>query len=128
MPFSHEVKFLLDENISYGVKKLLNSKNYVVDTVQDLKKRGIKNTELMELARMENSTLITSDKDFLYLNKEPEDSIILIDIHPFIDENVLPAFEKFLEKFSQLDLKNNIVVLYKTSFKLKSKRASKISN
>ena len=78
LPSSHEIKFLLDENISFGVKKLLSSKNYDVKTVQDLKKRGIKNSELMELARIDNNILITSDKDFLYLNKTPEIPLFLL--------------------------------------------------
>ena len=50
-----------------------------------------------------------------------EDSIIVIDIHPLTDENVLPAFENFLKIFSPLDLKENIIILYENTFKFKKK-------
>ena len=56
---SHNVKFLLDENVSNNLKKLLILKGYDVVTVQDLKKRGTKNSVLMELAKIKNRVLIT---------------------------------------------------------------------
>ena len=88
---SLKFQFLLDENVSQGLKKLLEAKGHEVKTVHSLNRRGIKNNKLLELAREPKNILVTSDKDFLYLSISNEDSIILIDIHPLIDENVLPA-------------------------------------
>lgn len=97
LPSSHKSSFLLDENVSYNLKKYLKSKGYPAITVQELNKRGIKNSQILELARNENRILITYDKDFLSLNLKPEDSLIIINIHPLIDEKVLPAFNIILQ-------------------------------
>lgn len=125
LPTSHEVKFLLDENVSINLKKLLISNDYDVQSVQDLNNRGIKNTELLELARSINRVLITYDKDFLFIKTKIEDSIIVVDIHPLIDDNVLPAFEKLLKKFSHSELKENIVILHEDAYELKLKTDKK---
>lgn len=102
LPVPQSSDFLLDENVSINLKKLLILKEYNVETVQELNKRGIKNSELLKLASASRRILITYDKDFLNFKIEPEHFIILIDIHPLTDENVLPVFEKFLKNFSTL--------------------------
>ena len=55
MPRSHDAKFLLDENVSNNLRKLLISKGFDTISVQDLNKRGAKNSELIELARKKKS-------------------------------------------------------------------------
>ncbi len=45
VPQSHEAKFLLDENVSNNLRKLLISKGYDVITVQELNKFFEKLTE-----------------------------------------------------------------------------------
>lgn len=119
MPTSHKINFLLDENVSRNLEKLLISKGYDVITVQELNKRGINNSELIELVRTTNRILITYDKDFLNLKLDSEHIIIVIDIHPLIDENVLPPFEEFLKSFSPSDLKKNIIILQENGITLK---------
>ena len=111
MSQSHDTKFLLDENVSINLRNLLISKGYDAITVQELNKRGAKNSILQEIARKESRVLITYDKDFVGFKYESDDHIILVDIHPLIDENVLPRFEKFLNSFSFDDLKDNFVIL-----------------
>ncbi len=119
---SPKLSFLLDENVSYGVKKFLESKGHEANTVQVLDKRRIRNSALLELVRSRGEILITCDKDFLEISLEEGDSIILIDIHPLIDENVIPAFKKLLDKISISDLKENFIILYEKSFKIRAKR------
>ena len=121
MPQSHDAKFLLDENVSNNLRTLLISKGYDVITVQELNKRGAKNSELLELARKKNRILITYDKDFIEFKHESENYLVLIDIHPLIDENVLPNFEKFLKSFSFGKLTENIIILEEDGIVLKKK-------
>jgi len=54
MPQFHNPKFLLDENVSHNLKKLLTLKGYNVLTVQELNKRGTKNSELISLNLFNN--------------------------------------------------------------------------
>ena len=121
MPQFHNPKFLLDENASHNLKKLLTSKGYDVLTVQELNKRGTKNSELLDLARKKSRILITYDKDFVNIKHDSDAYLILVDIHPLIDENVLPNFEKFLQSFSFEDLKNNYIILNEEGMLLKKK-------
>ncbi len=121
MPQSHDAKFLLDENVSNNLRKLLISKGYDAITVQELNKRGAKNSELIEIARKKSRILITYDKDFIEFNHESDNYLILIDIHPLIDESVLPNFEKFLNSFSFEELENNCIILKEDEIILKKK-------
>ncbi|HEC37800.1 MAG TPA: hypothetical protein ENI29_06155 [bacterium] len=121
VPQSHDAKFLLDENVSNNLRKLLISKGYDTITVQELNKRGTKNSVLQEIARKESRVLLTFDKDFIKFKHVSDNHLILVDIHPLIDENVLPHFEKFLNSFSFDDLKENIVILQKDKIILKKK-------
>ncbi|HUX98863.1 MAG TPA: DUF5615 family PIN-like protein [Candidatus Deferrimicrobium sp.] len=121
MPSSPNFEFLLDENVSKNLKKLLQSKGFEAKTVQELKKQTIKNTELLKLARQFQYILITYDKDFLYYSYLPSDSVIVVDIFPMIDEKILPSFKKFLNKISANDLKGNFIILYENRFKIKAK-------
>lgn len=121
VPQSHDAKFLLDENVSNNLRKLLISKGYDAITVQELNKRGAKNSELIEIARKKSRILITYDKDFIEFNHESDNYLILIDIHPLIDESVLPNFEKFLNSFSFEELENNCIILKEDEIILKKK-------
>ena len=121
VPQSHDAKFLLDENVTTNLRKLLISKGYDVITVQELNKRGVKNNELAELARKKNRILLTYDKDFIEFKQERDNYLILIDIHPLIDENVIPNFEKFLKSSSFKKLIENFVILKEDGIILKKK-------
>jgi hypothetical protein len=56
---------------------------------------------------------------------ESDNFLILIDIHPLIDENVLPNFEKYLNTFSFEELKSEIIILKEDGIILKKKKAMK---
>lgn len=121
VPALPNLRFLLDENVSNNLRKLLISNGYEVITIQDLDMRGVKNSGLMEVARVKNRILITYDKDFIHFKYTQDHFIIVVDIHPLIDEAVLPIFEKFLESLNFDDLKNNFIVLEKNKIILRKK-------
>jgi predicted nuclease of predicted toxin-antitoxin system len=118
---SEKYNFLLDENVSIHLKRILIDNGHNVKTIQDLNIRSIKNNDLIKLSRDTNCILITYDKDFLHVKYRPEDHLIIVDIHPLTDDKVLPAFEKFIKSFTPLKLKDNILILYETNYKLKKK-------
>ena len=122
VPVSHNFRFLLDENVSNNLKKNLILLGYEVITIQDLNKRGAKNSELMELARIEKRILITYDKDFAFFKHKIDNYLIIIDVHPLIDENVLPVFQNFLKSLNLNDLKDNFITLKKDEIIFKKKK------
>ncbi len=121
VPASNNFRFLLDENVSNNLKKNLVLKGHDVITVQDLNKSGAKNSELMELARIEKRNLITYDKDFIYFKYNIDNYLIIIDIHPLIDENVLPVFQNFLKSLNLKALKENFIILKEDKIVFKKK-------
>ena len=121
VPVLSSFRFLLDENVSNNLRRLLITKGHDVVTVQELNKRGVKNSELMELARLKNRILISYDKDFIYFKHEIDNFLIIIDIHPLIDENVLPIFEKCLKSLNLEDLKEKFLILKKDNIIYKEK-------
>lgn len=78
------MKFLLDENVPYSIKKLLFDLGYSAVTLKDENKLGIKNGSVAELSLDLNATIITLDSDFLSIKKElqSKSKIIYIKIHP----------------------------------------------
>lgn len=121
LPEYEDFSFLLDENVSNNLKKLLHSKNFNVITVQELNKRGLKNSKLLNLGRKLERILITYDKDFLYMKHDLKDRLILVDIHPLIDQKVIPVFRRVLSDLKTEDLKNHILILYEYTYKLRIK-------
>lgn len=121
VPASHNFRFLLDENVSNNLKKNLVLKGHDVITVQDLNKNGAKNSEVIELARIEKRILITYDKDFVFFKYKIDNYLIIIDVHPLIDENVLPIFQDFLKSLNLTTLKENFIILKKDEVVFKKK-------
>ena len=75
----------------------------------------------MELARIEKRILITYDKDFIYFKYNIDNYLIIIDIHPLIDENVLPVFQNFLKSLNLKALKENFFILKEDKIVFKKK-------
>lgn len=105
------LKFLSDENISRKTTKLFRDAGYDIETVQSLGLQGTHNSILINLSIQHNRVLITFDTDFEVVNKIVFPGIILIQINPNTDLNVLPAIQKFLSELSNLTLRNRIIFI-----------------
>ena len=94
------MNFLLDENVPYSIKKLLLSKGYAIDTVQELGKRGISNGDVAQIALKLAAVLITFDEDFIILNKDlaAKSRVIFIKLHPRDPRIASMLIEKHLEE------------------------------
>lgn len=57
------MKFLLDENIAFSLKKVLKENGYDVEHIND-RKKGIKDKEVFEYALKAKRCIITYDNDF----------------------------------------------------------------
>ena len=91
--------FLIDENVTSSIVKFLRSEDYKVHTLQDLKRRGITNGEVAQIALKNHAIIITFDSDYLKLKKEIQAELRIIYIHmyrinPMIAKRLL---EKHLE-------------------------------
>ena len=96
----------------------MKKRGFNTETVQSLNIRGIKNGDLLIESVEEERILITYDKDFLSYKERHYLGIIILDIHPAKDENVIPHFNKFLDELDnkKLDLYQKIIILKETGF------------
>ena len=65
----------------------------------------------MKLTEEKNWILVTHDSDFLNLTSKPEHGIIIIKIHPAIDEVSGEILENFLNSVNHEIFKGNIIIL-----------------
>ena len=63
---SQRLKLLLDENIGRSVHKELKERGFDVQSIMQ-ERRGIEDTEVIEIAKAHNKIMVTMDKDFGYL-------------------------------------------------------------
>ena len=92
------MKFLLDENVPKSLGKFLKEEEYEVDTLQSLKKQGISNGKVAELALKINAIILTFDQDFTLLSKDLQSKsrVIYIKIHPRDPKIALDLLKKYL--------------------------------
>ena len=106
-----QLTFLLDENISHKTLGRLRRIGINVESVKTQERLGASNGDLLELTSKKNWILITHDSDFQNLASKPEYGIIVVKIHPAIDEVAGEILEKFLGSVNHELFKSNIIIL-----------------
>ncbi|NHI93449.1 MAG: hypothetical protein EAX96_13260 [Candidatus Lokiarchaeota archaeon] len=78
------MNFLLDENVPYSFKFILEKIGHNTKTIKDLNQSGITNGEVTKLSIEEKAIIIIFDSDFLKLGKDIQKKckIIYLKIHP----------------------------------------------
>lgn len=107
--------FLLDENVDIRISTFLKNKGYLSSRVP----AGIKNGQVIALAKKENSILLTNDKDFanplLYSNLQST-GIIVFSIHPPDIHKLTLAFEQLLDKSTPEKIYGKILLIKESGF------------
>ena len=101
-------RFLLDENIPRSVKRFLESKGFSAE----YKEKGVKNSELLSIARKTGSVLVSRDKDFLETSLFPPKEytgIIVFRIHPPKPEKLVRALSLLLSQAKEFNGKLFVV-------------------
>lgn len=96
------LKFLLDENISHNLIRVLKAFSVDWKSIKRLDKTGIENGDLCHYIKANDFTLITNDKDFLQLWSQYEIKVILLSVHPATDQHINPRFQQLLQDFDQV--------------------------
>ena len=111
-----QLTFLLDENISHKTLARLRRTGLNVESLKTQKRLGIANGDLLKLVNKENWVLITHDSDFLNLRFKPENGIIIVKIHPAIDEISGRILEKFLKDVDSEIFRRKVIILEKEGY------------
>jgi len=119
-----KVKFKLDENIPFILKKVIESTgNHQVDSVFHQKLRGISDKELSNHCLKEKRILITLDNDFSNPSVFPKGSyygIIIVRSKTQGKKAVKGLFEIFLSNYSLNDVVNKIIIIEPNQIKIRS--------
>jgi len=115
-------KFLLDENVPPGIGVFLQSLDFDVVHPKDSGMLGASDSQIMDLARQEERTLITFDKHFADLVHYPPGThwgVIRIRIHPPLLSDVIRALDQFLKQFDMSTIQGTLIVLEKEGFRIR---------
>ncbi len=103
------MKFKLDENVPFSLKKLLESPdNHQVDSVFHEKKTGIDDHSLLKLCLNEQRLLITLDNDFNNPIMHPLDSLYGVIILRPTSQGKKAVFELFNNLLASFELEKAI--------------------
>ena len=102
------VKLLLDENIDSRVTKLLRSRGYDASSIAELKP-GLKDAEVLKLARKEKRILITHDRDFgrlVFLHSKKHTGVVYIRLKNESVKRVTGVLSDLFSRYEQRILKS----------------------
>lgn len=109
------MKFKIDENSPFSVKKLLESLGQnQADSVYHEGKVGIEDKDLLQLCLKEERILVTLDNDFSNDILHPRGTfygIILLKPENQGKKSFLDLFEEFLKKYNLEDVVNKVVIV-----------------
>ncbi len=94
------MRLLVDENISPETARFLDEEGHDVELVRD-KDLGARDTEVADIAREQNRSILTQDTDFgeIYYFSRPEDlTIIVVKPSKQSVESINDLLEKHLQK------------------------------
>jgi predicted nuclease of predicted toxin-antitoxin system len=107
------IRFLLDEDVSAKTLKRLRTAGFQVESVNTLKIKGTKNSNLLQFALINQYVLITHDHNFTNPNLASHFGILIVMIHPATDNVAGVELEKFLKAGHIEDLRNKVTILKK---------------
>ena len=106
--------WLLDVNVTKKVQNLLEERGEDVVTLIDLGYRRLRNGEVLAKAKELNRVLLSYDRDFIQLTQGTHPGVVVLRIHPCIDEKIIPALKHFLTNLNEESLPNHLIVLERT--------------
>lgn len=92
-----EIKFLLDENVPYKIKKSIEKLGFECSTIQELGWGDFKDKEIAQNLQDKNFVFITRDKDFCFIWQKYDLSVVYITIEPAILEHIRPPLERLIK-------------------------------
>ena len=109
------MKFKLDENVPFSLKKIIEVKgDHQVDSVFHEKQTGIDDQSLLKLCLKEQRILITLDTDFNNPIMHPQDSLFgIIILRPSSQGKtaVNALMSNFLASYNLEDCKNKVMLI-----------------
>lgn len=115
--------FLVDECVSSRTVQFIKSLGFPVESLQELGKYGIKDEDVLKLAKERKCTLVTYDRDFgdITVRKSyPPSGIIVIRAH---DSKSLERCHKVLEKLlkTETEFEETLFIVDRNKYRRRGK-------
>ena len=111
---------LADEDIGVELSNKLMGKGFSLMTISEMRKKGIHDEEVLELANEMKRVLITRDIGFNYRNWHPSETregIIIANVKQKSIPDILPKFcQTFTESSDRSTMRNKIIVVRKKGY------------
>lgn len=111
---SEEYKLYLDQMFRVDVAQSLRKEGYDVLRVAEIQQNRADDQQILEKAITENRILVTLDEhfgDWVILPLSHHPGVIRIKVHPTTSEKVLNLLLPFLQKHTQEQFKDHLVIL-----------------
>lgn len=118
------MKFVIDENVSYGLAEVLRGLGYEVITVAELANRGMKDVFIFDMSEKEGAILVTRDYHFtnpFWFAPEKIGGIFYIHHGNLKSEEEIRIVTRFLKNYHSSQFEKRLVTLYKDSAKIREK-------
>ncbi len=117
------MKFKLDENVPFSIKKVIESKgNHLIDSVHHEDLDGTRDPRLLQICLKESRIRITLDHDFFGLTQSPKHpfyGIILIKSKTQGKKAVSALFDKFFAAFDIEKTKGKFITIEPAGIKIR---------
>jgi predicted nuclease of predicted toxin-antitoxin system len=109
-------RFLLDENVPHSLSDLLKRRGFEVRFSTEVRGTGLKNSDLVNIAREADEIILIFDADFLSfrLGLRGLARIVYIDMHPRNPRKAKIMLEKWIDECLELLKQGNTVKLSET--------------
>ncbi|MDI3535332.1 MAG: hypothetical protein PWQ82_1697 [Thermosediminibacterales bacterium] len=116
------IGFLTDENISPKTVSFLRSYGLDIKDIKEEGLSGIKDKQVLNLARSEDRIIITCDLDFSNILRFPlnqHSGILVIRAYPPTVENINSILKKFLQEIDDLKtIHHKLTIVEKDKFRI----------
>ena len=75
--------------------------------------RNLKNGNVIKKAIELDRILLSFDRDFIILARTPHPGVVILKIHPNLDDIVIPILKKFKVAINNLKIKDTVVIIEK---------------
>jgi len=107
------LRFLADENVAPRVVGALRKEGFNISSIFERKLTGSSDEKILKLARKEKRIILTHDKDFGNLIRQPHlvhDGVILLRLKNQSPNNVIRCLTPFLKKVKSDKIQNKLVI------------------
>lgn len=107
------LKFLADENVAPRVVEALRKEGFNVESIFERKLTGSSDEKILKLAKKEKRIILTHDKDFGNLIRQPylsHGGVILLRLKNQSPQNVIRYLTPFLRKIKLNKIKGKLVI------------------